>query len=77
MDALFWTAGAIVSLYTLVEVAGLLLHAEPPGRRRVQRTNEFRRATSEFRGAAFRTAAGGSFTIDLEPIPGRQANYYG
>ena len=74
MDALLYTAGALVSLYTIVEVAGLLLRAEPPARRRVRRTDEFRRAEPDF---AFRTAAGGTLTIDLEPIPGRQANYYG
>ena len=78
MDALLFTAGALVTLYLLAEVAGLLLRAEPPGRHRVVRTNEFRHATPGYDGPAFHTAAhGGSFTIDLEPIPGRQANYYG
>jgi len=76
MDAIFWTAGALAILYTLVEIGGLLLRADPPGRRRVHRTDEFRRATPDFAGGGFQTAAGGSFTIDLQPIPGRQANYY-
>jgi len=74
MDSFFLAAGALASVYTLVEIGGLLLRAEPPVRRRVR---EFRRDTADFSGPAFRTAEGGIFTIDLEPIPGRQANYYG
>ena len=66
MDALIWIAGALVSSYTLFEIAGLLLHAEPP-----------RRRPRTYRAASFQTPNRASFTIDLEPIPGRQANYYG
>jgi len=66
MDALIWIAGALVSSYTLFEVAGLLLHAEPP-----------RRRARAYRAANFHTPSRASFTIDLAPIPGRQANYYG
>lgn len=61
MDAVIWIAGTLISLYTLLEVTGLLVRAERPRRRRA---------------AAFR-AAGSPLTIDLEPIPGRQANFYG
>lgn len=76
MDALLWTLGAVASLYTVVEIAGLLLRADPPGQRRVTPTTEFRQGP-DLREAAFQASSGGHFTIDLEPIPGRQTNYYG
>ena len=66
MDALIWIAGALVSSYTLFEIAGLLLHAEPP-----------RRRTRSYHAANFQPPHRASFTVDLEPIPGRRANYYG
>jgi len=77
MDSFFLTTGILASVYTLVEIGGLLLRAEPPVRRRVRRTCDFRRDDTDFSAAVFHTAEGGIFTIDLEPIPGRQANYYG
>jgi hypothetical protein len=67
MDAVICVAGILLTAYTLLEVAGLLERA----------SRSRRRAPTAFRVYTRKAADGVPLTIDLEPIPGARANYYG